>query len=244
MRKIAIALSKGGVGKTTTAVNLADCLARSGRRILLIDTDTQAQCSRLLGVKPAAAGLAELLEDVDVSPMSIRENLWFLPGSQDLAQAKRLIARRDVRSEEVLSEKLGRFDGKYDFVILDTSPGWDSLSINVLFYAEEILCPVSMEVLAVDGFLAFLQNVELIRKYRDVKIGYILPTFIDGRVRKSQEILEQLIVHFGKRVCNPIRYSVKLSRAPGYGETIFEYAPKDRGSLDYAKLAGRILRDG
>lgn len=228
MRKIAIALSKGGVGRTTTAVNLADCLAREGHTVLLIDTDTQAQCSRLLGVEPGAVGLAELLEDVPVSPMSIRENLWFLPGSQGLAQAKRLIAREDVRSEEVLSEKLKQFDGKYDFVILDTSPGWDSLSVNVLFYADEVLCPVSMEVLAVDGFLTFLRNIELIRKYKDVAVGYILPTFIDGRVKKSQEILEQLIVHFGERVCNPIRYSVKLSRAPGYGETIFDYSPKDR----------------
>ncbi len=158
MRKIAIALSKGGVGKTTTAANLADCLATEGQRVLLIDSDTQAQCSKLLGIEPEK-GLAELLDGEEVEPVQIREGLCFLAGSQELAQTKRLIAREDIRSEEVLSRGLEKFEGQYDFVVLDTAPGWDSLSVNVLFYASEILCPVSMEVLAVDGFMSFLENI-------------------------------------------------------------------------------------
>ena len=242
MRKIAIALSKGGVAKTTTAVHLAHCLATEGHKVLLIDTDTQGQCSRLLGVDPAE-GLAEILDTGKADPVEARENLWFLAGSQRLAEAKRLIARREIRGEAALSEALEHLDG-YDFAILDTAPGWDSLTVNVLFYADEILCPVSMEVLAVDGLAAFIKNVEQIRKYRDVEIRYVLPTFLDRRVKKSQQILEQLQGHFGSRTCSPIRYSVNLSRAPAYGKTAFEYAPEDRGSLDYAKLTGRILQDG
>ena len=197
MRKVAIALSKGGVAKTTTAVHLSYRLAEEGRRVLLIDTDTQAQCSRLLGVDPEK-GLAELLDGEEILPAEVRKGLWFLAGSQRIAEAKRLIARVDLRSEEVLSKALSRFEGQYDFVVLDTAPGWDSLTVNVLFYAGEILCPVSMEILSVDGLGGFLRNVEQIQEYRDVEVRYILPTFMDGRVKKSQQIAGQLQEHFGE----------------------------------------------
>ena len=240
MRKIAIALSKGGVAKTTTAVHLAWKLAAEGRKVLLIDTDTQAQCSKLLGVEPSK-GLAELLDGEPVDPVEVREGLRFLAGSQRLAQVKRLIAREDIRGEEFLSVRLERFEGQFDFVILDTAPGWDSLSVNVLFYAGEILCPVSMESLAVDGFLSFLENIEQIKRYRDISVSLVLPTFLDGRVKKSRQILEQLQVYFGERVCEPIRYSVNLSRCPAYGQTVFSYAPGDRGAADYSRLARRVL---
>ena len=240
MRKIAIALSKGGVAKTTTAVHLAWKLAAEGRKVLLIDTDTQAQCSKLLGVEPGK-GLAELLDGESIEPVEVREDLCFLAGSQRLAQVKRLIAREDIRGEEFLSVRLERFEGQFDFVILDTAPGWDSLSVNVLFYAGEILCPVSMESLAVDGFLSFLENIEQIKRYRDISVSLVLPTFLDGRVKKSRQILEQLQVYFGERVCDPIRYSVNLSRSPAYGKTVFEYAPGDRGAADYSRLARRVL---
>ena len=244
MRKIAVSLSKGGVGKSTSAVNLAHGLATEGKRVLLIDTDTQGQCSRILGVSPEK-GLAELLLD-DAKPTDVlteaRENLWLLAGSRTLAQAKRAIAQREFKSEEVLTEALEAYAGYFEYVILDTAPGWDSLSVNVIFYAEEILCPVSLEALSIDGLVGFLASVEPIQKYKPVEIKYVLPTFLDGRVKKSTEILDQLHEHFGDRVCNAIHYSVKVSEASGLGKTIFEYAPKDRGAIDYAKLVGRVSR--
>jgi chromosome partitioning protein len=247
LRRIAVCLSKGGVGKSTTAVNLAFGLARIGKRVLLIDADTQGHCGRLLGMKPEK-GLADLLEG-DQAPHELiieaRPGLWLLGGGQRLGETKNLIGKKDFGRETALAEALAPYEERFDFAILDTSPGWDVLTVNVLFYATEVLCPVSLEALSVDGFLSFLQGIEPIVQYRRkarerFEIRYVLPTFLDGRVKKSAEILAQLGAHFGGNLCEPIRYSVRLSEAPAFGQTIFEYAPKDRGAVDYGKLIERV----
>lgn len=247
MRKIAISLSKGGVGKTTTAVNLSAGLARAGYRVLLIDTDTQGQASRALGVS-SEAGLAELLSG-DASPaqaiQEARERLYLLAGGRSLAGLKRSIDRKDFGGENTLAEGLEMLDSSYDYAILDTAPGWDSLTVNVLFYADEILAPVSMEILTVSGLLYFQQSIEAIQKYKpQLEIRYVLPTFMDGRVKKSEEIMAQLQSVFHEKLCSPIRYSVRLSEAPGFGQTIYEYAPASSGVEDYQALVERISKDG
>jgi len=247
MRKIAVSLSKGGVGKTTTAVSLASGLARAGQTVLLVDTDTQGQTSKALGLLPEA-GLAELVAG-EVRPeeaiIEAREKLYLLAGGRPLAGLKRLIDRKDYGGERTLTEGLASVDSQYDYVILDTSPGWDSLTVNVLFYAEEILAPVSMEVLTLTGLLDFQKSIEAIQKYQEgLQLSYILPTFYDRRVRKSEEILQQLQIFYQEKICSPIRYSVRLSEAPGFGQTIYEYAPGSSGAEDYQELTERILRDG
>jgi len=246
MRKLAISLSKGGVGKSTTAIHLAHGLAMSGSSVLLVDTDTQGQCAPFLGVRPAA-GLAELV-DGSVQPeeaiIEARERLWLLAGGRGLAGVKMTIARQELGGERTLQEALEPLAGKYDYLILDTAPGWDSLTIAALFCATEILAPVSMEVASVLGLMEFRKSLEAVQKYhKQLSLRYVLPTFMDGRVRKSEEILSQLKAHVGELLCEPIRYSVRLSEAPGHGLTAFEYAPDSQGAEDYQKLTRRIRRD-
>ncbi len=247
MRKIVISLTKGGVGKTTTAVNLAAGLALAGSKVLLVDTDTQGQVSFMLGLQPKA-GLAELMAE-ELMPeeaiVAARERLWLLAGGRALAGVKRLIARKDFGGERTLAEALAPLDGGYDYVILDTSPGWDTMTINVLLYAQEVLTPVSLEVLAVKGLVEFRKSLAAIQKHNEgLSLRYVLPTFLDGRVRKSAEILGQLRVYFGQQLCPPIRYNVRLSEAAGFGQTIFEYAPNSAGAEDYRKLTERIAQNG
>lgn len=236
--------AKGGVAKTTTCVNVGAALARRGHRTLLIDCDTQGQVTKSLGVR-AGEGLAELvqgeagLEDVQIEA---RENLFVIAGGGTLSGAKRLISRRDMRSELVLSEALADLRG-YDFVLLDTAPSWDVLNVNCLFYVEELLIPVSMEVLALQGIGDFLGRVRQVQLYREeLRISGIIPTFYDARVKKSAEILEQLEQHFPGAVWPAVRYNSKLSEAPGFGQHIFEYAKKSNGAADHARLAERLAK--
>lgn len=247
MRTLAIALSKGGVGKTTTAVNVAAGLARAGHRVLLADCDTQGQAGQALGLTPEA-GLAEVIVGdcpLDDALVLARDNLWLLAGGRSLAGVKRLIDRKEFGGEQTLSEALAPLDGQFDYVILDTAPGWDVMTVNILFHTRELLAPVSPEALTLRGLLDFIQSVEQIRKYNSaLTLRYVVPTFFDRRVKKSSEILSQLKTHFAAQLCDPIRYSVRLSEAPGYGKTIYEYATGSTGAQDYQKLVERIQSDG
>ena len=247
MRKIAVALTKGGVGKTTTAVNLAAGLAAAGQRVLLIDADTQGQAGKSLGLQPAV-GLNELVTGEATAEEAItpaRERLALLPGNKNLAGLKRVIARRDYGAERTLAEALAPLDDAYDYVIVDTAPGWDVLTINVLFYADEVLTPVSLEVMTLQGLLEFAHSLTSIQRYREtLALRYVLPTFLDRRVKKSDEILAQLAAYYPQQLCQSIRYNVRLSEAPGYRQHIFEYAPHSAGAEDYRRLTERIMQDG
>ena len=245
MQKIAISLSKGGVGKTTTTVNLGHGLAMAGKRVLIVDADTQGQCAVLLGVRPTA-GLAAILQgEVDIQSVicSARPNLDILSGGRELAGVKRLIDRSEFGGEQIVREALKPLDGTYDFLLIDTSPGWDALTVNALFAADEVLAPVSLEALTLQSLLEFSQSLQSMARYHpSLKLRYVLPTFLDRRVAKSEEILRQLREHFPSQVCASIRYNVRLSEAPAYGHTIFEYAPNSPGAQDYKTLVERILQ--
>jgi len=247
MRKIAVALSKGGVGKTTTAINLAAGLARAGQQVLLVDMDTQDQVAKALGLRPAA-GVAEMVME-DLSPEQVlveaREGVWLLAGGRALAGLKRVISRKDFGGEQTLAEALAILEGRFDLALVDTAPAWDTLTVNALFYADQVLIPVSLEVMALQGLIEFVRSLEPIQKYHSgLELRYIVPTFMDRRVKKSEEILGQLQSYYAGLVCEPVRYNVRLSEAPGYGQTIFEYAPNSPGAQDYQQLTERILRDG
>lgn len=242
-RRIGVTLSKGGVGKTTTSVNLAAGLALAGFKVLLVDTDTQGQAAYLLGIKPKA-GLTELVTGelpAEDAIIPARDNLWLLAGGRSLAGIKRLIDRKDFGGELTLAESLSAVETGYDYVIVDTSPGWDPLTVNVLFYVYELITPVSLEVMTLQGLVEFLKSLSSIQKYRsEVTLNYILPTFLDKRIKNPDAILERLQELYGDYLCTPIRYNVRLSEAPAYGKTIFEYAPGSHGSQDYRDLVRKV----
>jgi len=250
MRKICVYLSKGGVGKSTTSVSLAHGLALRGKKVLLVDTDDQGldpgQDAFLLGVKPDH-GLSDLINgncSADEAIFEARKNLYLLAGGKSLSAVKREIGRKDFGAEKTLQEALAPYENKFDYVILDTSPAWDSLTINAMFYSQEILTPVSLEAMSINSLLGFNDRVASVQKYNEkLSHRYVLPTFQDNRVKKSSEILSQLKKHFSSQICFPIKYNVRLSEAPGFGQTIFEFAPESPGAKGYKKVIQRILKD-
>ena len=245
-RKIGISLSKGGVGKSTTSINLSTGLALAGFKVLLIDTDTQGQDSFMLGIKPKA-GLTELVTgelSLKECVTKARDNLWMLTGGKALAGVKRMIDRKDYGGESTIAEALVPAEKAFDYVIVDTSPGWDPLTVNVLFYVNELLIPVALDIMALQGLSEFLRSISSIQKYRpELALKYILPTFEDKRIKKTSRILTKIGKIYGDRLCHPIRYNVRLSEAPAYGKSIYEYAPGCNGAHDYRELVRKVAND-
>ena len=246
IRKIAVSLSKGGVGKTTTAVNLTVGLSLAGKKVLLIDTDTQGQAAYMLGVAPSG-GLTELVTGelaAEEAVVEARTGLSLLAGGKSLAGLKRLISRKDFGGELTMKEALAPLESLFDYMIFDSSPGWDVLTVNVLFCANEVLVPVSLEVMTLQGLSEFLKSIKAIQKHRKrLEMRYVLPTFFDKRVKKSFTILKKLEDLYGQNLCTPIRSNVRVSEAPAHGKTIYEFAPGSPGAEDYRDLIRKVADD-
>ena len=245
MRKIAIVGFKGGIGKTTTCVNLGAALALRGHRVLLIDTDTQANVSISLGINDYQKSLAEVLmrkARAEECVLPARKNLDLLPSSLALFKAQQRMVLEMAR-EEIFVELFSELAG-YDYQLLDCAPSVSLLTVNAAAYVEEIFIPVSMEMLALAGlqqFLGYLQNINRLLGNKTT-IRLIIPTLYDPRRRVSERVLQVLKKEFGSLVTKPIRIDTQLSEAPGEGKTIFEYAPRSRGAIDYARLTELVAK--
>lgn len=243
MRKIAILGLKGGIGKTTTCVSLGAALALRGRRVLLIDTDTQANVTLSLGVNHVDKTLVEVLTRKAPATECVvpaRKNLFVLPSSLNLFKAQQRMVL-EVAREELFLELFAGLDD-YDYHILDCAPSASLLTVNAVAYVDEVYIPVSMEMLALAGARQFLIYLRTISRMlgRSAAIRLIVPTFFDARRRVSGQVYQALLEDFGDKVTHPIRIDTALSEAPGRGKTIFEYAPRSRGADDYNRLADLV----
>lgn len=243
MRKIAVCISKGGTAKTTTAANVAHGLAMRGHKVALIDLDTQGQVQRFFGVDQRST-LTDLIRCVSLEDclVEVRDNLKLIAGGSALAELKEWISSRTMKREMVISELLKPLESMgFDFVILDTSPGWGALNVNVFFYVDELLCPVKLEAMSMDGLKEFIGNLREVQRYReDLQMDFVVPTFLDRREKQCEEVLILLQNHFKSKVTMPIPKNVRLSESFGQGQTVFEYAPDCPGAYAYYDLTDLV----
>ncbi|MBI3573030.1 MAG: ParA family protein [Candidatus Kerfeldbacteria bacterium] len=247
-RIIAVVNQKGGVGKTTTSINLGAYLAGLSQRVLLVDLDPQANATSGLGIdhKQLAKGIYEVLAtDADVTeaivPSSI-PGLDVLPATLSLAGANIELVPLD-RREFLLEDQLQKL-ADYDYIIIDSPPSLGLLTVNGLVAAREVLIPVQSEYYSLEGLGQLMETIELVKSnlQPDLKILGIVLTMYDPRFRLSSAVLEELYKYFPQEQIfkSVIPRNVRLAEAPSYGQTIVHYDPKSPGAKAYKKLAHEI----
>ncbi|MEX2659218.1 MAG: AAA family ATPase [Acidimicrobiales bacterium] len=247
-RILAIANQKGGVGKTTTAVNLGACLATIGYRVLVCDLDPQGNASTGLGLNPhnmETSMYDVILNDLPiedcVEPSSVR-NLFVAPASLDLAGAE--IELVPAFSRELrLKRALEAVRDDYDFVLIDCPPSLGLLTVNGLAAADEVVVPVQCEYYALEGLGQLLRNVNLVQRNlnESLEVSAIICVMYDARTKLSDQVVQEVRGHFGDKVCrNVVPRTVRLSEAPSYGQPIIAFDPTSRGAIAYRELAKEI----
>nr|WP_246360804.1 ParA family protein [Haloechinothrix aidingensis] len=255
-RVVTVANQKGGVGKTTSAVNLAAGLALHGLRVLVIDLDPQGNASTALTVDHRSGtpsvyelliGEVALADAVVASHQS--PNLLCVPATIDLAGSEiELVsmASREARLKEALTnEALDEVD--VDYVFIDCPPSLGLLTVNALVAAHEVLIPIQCEYYALEGLGQLLSNIELVQSHLNpqLEISTIVLTMYDGRTKLADQVADEVRQHFGEIVLRTvIPRSVKVSEAPGYGQTVLAYDPGSRGSMSYVDAARELAERG
>jgi len=251
---ITIANQKGGVGKTTTVINLGHGLALKGKNVLVVDLDPQGQCATSLGMKPEEG--AYYLLTMGTKPQETqfikqyvrntgRENLWLIPGDQTTNAAQTVINARECPASWI-RESLERFtgNGHLDYILLDTAPSVGGVQERALWAADLAVLPSSTEYLATDGVKKIIRTLVTLqgeKGWRGALIG-VLPTMFRDQLNEHKASIEELNKGFPGKVLQPIRRATTLSECPGEAKTIFEKDPESRSALEYAAFVKEVLR--
>ncbi|PZS29577.1 MAG: chromosome partitioning protein [Pseudonocardiales bacterium] len=256
-RVICVANQKGGVGKTTTTVNIAAALAMHGCRVLVIDLDPQGNASTGLSIDHHAGTPSiydVLIEGATIDevavPVEAIANLWCAPATIDLAGAEIELVSVVAR-ESRLARAINDFSGEVDYILVDCPPSLGLLTLNALVAAEEVLIPIQCEYYALEGLGQLIRNVDLVRAHLNdrIRVSTILLTMYDGRTRLADQVAAEVRKHFGDLVLEAVvPRSVRVSEAPGYGQSVMTYDPGSRGATSYfdaaREIAGRSTKAG
>jgi chromosome partitioning protein len=249
-RVFAIANQKGGVGKTTTSINLAACLADAGRKTLVIDLDPQSNTTTGFGVDAHRVGLSiyELLVNdgvaiQDVIKREVRPNLSLLPAKVDLYAADIELVYLEQR-EYRLRRSIETVAPDYDFILIDCPPSLGLLTVNALTAAEGVILPLQCEYFALEGMQQLLNTIRLVRDRLNPRISLfgVVLTMFDPRTKLGSEVVREIGEHFPKeKFSTIIPRTVRLAEAPSFGQTILEHDPRSPGALAYKQLAEEVI---
>ncbi len=246
---IVLANQKGGVGKTTTSINLAASLAAAKKQTLLIDLDSQGNATTGLGVNKSDVQKCAyniLLDEttIDDSSIKIKKFLSLVPSTQNLAGAEIDLVSVENREKRLL-EKLNEVKDSFDYIIIDCPPSLGLITINALTAADSVIIPVQCEYYALEGLTQLLNSIRIVQKYLNpsLEIEGVLLTMLDARTNLGLEIVKEVKRYFKEKVyATVIPRSVQLAESPSHGKSIIDYAPNSKGAIVYTNLAKEVIK--